>query len=209
LKDSVKTILFSSVLGITCSLLLTGASLYTSPYRASNEKAEELRNFLEALEVPVPEGADSKELIEVFDKNINKKVLGEYDIYEYLPENSESARPVAIAVPFAGPGLWGPIEGVVAFEPDFVTIRGVRFYKQEETPGLGGEIGSKWFQDQFIGKQIVSSKGEPGFGILKSGQEADKNTVDAITGATMTSDRVQDILDKLAKELYKQQNTNG
>ncbi len=208
LKDSVNTIIFSSVLGITCSLLLTGASLYTSPYRSSNEKAEELRNFLEALEVPVPEDADSKQLIEIFDKNINKKVLGEHDIYEYLPENSESAWPVAIAVPFSGPGLWGSIEGVIAFEPDFTTIRGIRFYKQEETPGLGGDIGSKWFQEQFIGKQIVSGKGEPGFRILKPGQEADRNTVDGITGATMTSDRVQDILDKLAKELCKQQNTN-
>jgi Na+-transporting NADH:ubiquinone oxidoreductase subunit C len=208
LKDSVNTIIFSSVLGITCSLLLTGANLYTFPYRSSNEKAEELRNFLEVLEVPVPENADSKQLIEVFDKNINKKILDEHDIYEYLPENSESATPVAIAVPFSGLGLWGSIEGVIAFEPDFTTIRGIRFYKQEETPGLGGDIGSKWFQEQFIGKQIVSGKGDPGFRILKPGQEADRNTVDGITGATMTSDRVQDILDKLAKELCKQQNTN-
>ena len=208
LKDSVNTIVFSSVLGIMCALLLTGASLYTSPYRLSNEKAEELRNFLEALEVPVPEDADSKQLIEIFDKNINKKVQGECDIYEYLPENSESTTPVAIAVPFSGPGLWGGIEGVIAFEPDFTTIRGIRFYKQEETPGLGGEIGSKWFQEQFIGKQIVSSKGDPGFRILKAGQEADINTVDGISGATMTSDRVQDILAKLAKELRRQQNTN-
>ncbi|MHC4559101.1 MAG: FMN-binding protein [Planctomycetota bacterium] len=44
--------------------------------------------------------------------------------------------------------------------------------------------------------------------ILKSGQEADRNTVDGITGATMTSDRVQYILDKLTKELWEQQNTN-
>ena len=208
MKDSVKTIVFSSVLGIMCSMLLTGASLYTSPYRLSNEKAEELRNFLEALEVPVLEDADSKQLIEVFDKNINKKILDECDIYEYVPENSESDTPVAIAVPFSGPGLWGSIEGVIAFEPDFTTIRGIRFYKQEETPGLGGEIGSKWFQEQFIGKQIVSGKGNPGFRILKSSQEADRNTVDGITGATMTSDRVQDILDKLAKELRRQQNIN-
>jgi Na+-transporting NADH:ubiquinone oxidoreductase subunit C len=208
LKDSINTLVFSSVLGIVCSLLLTGASLFTLPYRSSNEKAEELRNFLEALEVPVPEDADSKQLIEVFDKNINKKILGERDIYEYVPENSKSATPVAIAVPFSGPGLWGAIDGVIAFEGDFTTIRGIRFYKQEETPGLGGEIGSKWFQEQFIGKQIVSSKGDPGFRILKSGQEADRNTVDGITGATMTSDRVQYILDKLTKELWEQQNTN-
>ena len=66
-----------------------------------------------------------------------------------------------MAVPFSGSGVWGPIEGVLALEPDMQTIRGVRFYKQEETPGLGGEIASDWFQAQFKGKTLVSAAGDP------------------------------------------------
>ena len=93
---------------------------------------------------------------------------------------------MAVAVPFSGPGLWGGIEGVMALEPDLVTIRGVRFYKQEETPGLGGEIGSDTFQNQFAGKRMISPEGVAGFRIVKPGTGADVNSVDGISGATLT-----------------------
>ncbi|NIO84625.1 MAG: FMN-binding protein, partial [Candidatus Aminicenantes bacterium] len=83
---------------------------------------------------------------------------------------------------------------------------GIRFYQQEETPGLGGEIGSAWFQEQFVGKKIVSASGEPGFKVLKVGQTGGINAVDGITGATMTSERVQTIIDNLSKVLDEERN---
>ena len=101
-------------------------------------------------------------------------------------------------MPFSGPGLWGPIYGVLALEPDLRTIRGIRFFKQEETPGLGGEIGADWFQDQFVGKQIASEADVYGFAIVKPGTGEGVNVVDGITGATMTSDRVAVMIDSIA-----------
>ena len=203
MKDNIRTIVFAAILGFVCSLTLTGASLFTAPYRIANRKAEESRNFLSALEVPVPAKASAETLLELFEKNIRVKKMGSLALYEYVPATSASKNPVSIAVPFSGPGLWGPIKGVLALAPDMQTIRGIRFYEQEETPGLGGEIGSEGFQAQFVGKKIVSSSGVPGIKILKTDTSGDPNAVDAITGATMTCDRVQAMLTALATELQE------
>ncbi len=215
MKDNVRVILFAAILGLVCSVLLVGATLFTAPYRLANEKAEEIRNFLSALEVPIDPESDAQALLAVFNRDVKVRELGELILYEYRPQAGKSpaaappagaaaGAPTAIAVPFDRMGLWGPIRGVLALEADLLTIRAIRFYQQEETPGLGGEIGAEWFQNQFRGKRIVSSSGEAGFQILKPGAEKDENSVDGISGATMTSDRVKAMLDNLAKQIYKE-----
>jgi Na+-transporting NADH:ubiquinone oxidoreductase subunit C len=192
-KDSVRTLVFASVLGIVCSLLLAAVNLYTAPFRKANEEAEEVQNILSVLKVPTQPDWDSKTLLEAFEKSVRVRELGDLTLFENISDPSNPGKAVVVAVPFSGPGLWGPIKGVMSFEPDLLTIRGISFYQQEETPGLGGEIGAEWFQKQF-----------PGFKILKPGSAADENSVDGITGATMTSERVQTIIDGLAKELWKE-----
>jgi Na+-transporting NADH:ubiquinone oxidoreductase subunit C len=203
-KDSVRTLVFASVLGIVCSLLLAAVNLYTAPFRKANEEAEEVQNILSVLKVPTQPDWDSKTLLEAFEKSVRVRELGDLTLFENISDPSNPGKAVVVAVPFSGPGLWGPIKGVMSFEPDLLTIRGISFYQQEETPGLGGEIGAEWFQKQFEGKEIVSGSGDPGFRILKPGSAADENSVDGITGATMTSERVQTIIDGLAKELWKE-----
>jgi Na+-transporting NADH:ubiquinone oxidoreductase subunit C len=207
-KDSTRTLLFAGILGLICALALAGVSQLTAPYRQANEKAEEVRNYLSALGVPGREGASSQKLLDLFEKNVRVEKLGNKTVYQYIPESGSQVEIKAVAVPFSGVGLWGPIRGVLALEPDFTTIRGIRFFDQQETPGLGGEIGAAWFQDQFVGKRMLSSKGEPGFTINKPGSPEGVNSVDGITGATMTSSRVQTILDNLAKELWKEKQSN-
>ena len=204
MKNELRLILFSVVLAIVCSLLLVGAEQLFMPFRDANERAEEVKNFLSALEVPLDENADSDELVDIFNNNIEIRTAGEIQLFAYIPQDSVGKQPVAFATVFSGPGLWGPIQGVLALESDLITIRGIRFYKQEETPGLGGEIGAEWFQQQFIQKKIVSQSGEPGFEIVKPGSATTDNQVDGITGATMTSDRVHEMIDKLAKEISKE-----
>jgi len=207
-KDNMRTLIFAGVLGLICALVLAGVSQLTAPYRQANERAEEVRNYLSALGVPGWQGVSSSELLKVFEQNIRVDQQGKRTVYEYIPSSLSQAKPIAVAVPFSGTGLWGPIRGVLALEPDFTTIRGIRFFDQQETPGLGGEIGAKWFQDQFVGKRIVSAGGDPGFRITKPGGSTQINSVDGITGATMTSERVQVILDNLAKELLKEKSSH-
>lgn len=93
-----------------------------------------------------------------------------------------------MVLPVYGAGLWGPVWGYIAVEPDFKTIAGAYFDHESETPGLGGKIkDDPSFRAQFAGKQIDCADAEP-FTIVKGGAPAGKtNAVDAITGATMTS----------------------
>ncbi|HEB32063.1 MAG TPA: hypothetical protein ENI15_14530, partial [Spirochaetes bacterium] len=65
MRDNARTIVFATVLGIVCSLVLAASSQFTAPYRKANEKAEKVRNFLSALEINIEPQWDSKTLLEV------------------------------------------------------------------------------------------------------------------------------------------------
>ncbi len=201
-NTNFRTIVFATLLGLVSSLSLFLVYVQTKPLSEANERAEELRNYLFVLDVPVSSNAGAEELLKIFDRFIRVKKVDSLTFYEYYPENGSSDSPVAVALPLSGPGLWGRIDGVLALEPDLKTIKGIRFYKQIETPGLGGEITTDWFQSQFVGKSILSSSGVPGFRIVKQGEVLDKNSVDGISGATMTSDRVEKFLVDLIKSVW-------
>jgi Na+-transporting NADH:ubiquinone oxidoreductase subunit C len=204
MKDNTRIIGFTVVLAVICSLLLAGSTLFTAPYRQANERAEEVRTFLSVLGAPVEGLSNSRELLALFNRAVRVKSLGPLTLYEYFPESGSSDKPAALAVPFTGMGLWGPIKGVLALEPDLRTIKAISFYQQEETPGLGGEIGADWFRRQFQNKRIVSAEGKAGFRVLKPGSQAGPTEVDGISGATMTSQRVELMLDNLAKSIAEE-----
>ncbi len=91
--------------------------------------------------------------------------------------------------PVQGKGLWGPIWGYVALGPDFNTVTGVFFDHQGETPGLGAEINTRWFQAQFLNKKIFDEAGKfLSVKVLKKNEPAiPGHSVDAISGGTITS----------------------
>ena len=100
-------------------------------------------------------------------------------------------------------GLWGPIWGYVALNADKETVFGAYFNHEGETAGLGGEIkDSKAWQDLFKGKKAVID-GMAVLGVKKATDiKADEKdyTVDAVTGATLTSNGVDLMLkESLAK----------
>ena len=95
-----------------------------------------------------------------------------------------------------GAGLWGGIGGYLALDADKNTIFGVNFNHESETPGLGAEIVTEKFRHQFNGKHIKNAEGEVvSVAVLKSGKLAEgQEQVDAISGATITSTGVSDML---------------
>ena len=100
-----------------------------------------------------------------------------------------------IVIPVYGAGLWGPVWGYVAFEPDCRTIAGAYFDHESETPGLGAKIKDEaWFREKFSGRQVAF--GQPVLFNLSKNAEAtgSANAVDAITGATMTSKGLNEAL---------------
>lgn len=103
-------------------------------------------------------------------------------------------------IPLLGKGLWGPVWGNLSLEGDFKTVYGVTFGHKGETPGLGAEISTPIFQEHFIGKTIFDDAYEfTSVQVVKGGVAtlpADKQIhgVDAISGGTITSNGVSDML---------------
>ena len=202
MKNNIYTLFYAGVLGTVCSLLLTAVASFTAPYQQANKEAEKNQNILGVLQVPYPAESSSQELVKIFEDNVRLEKKGGLEIYRYVPPK-DSDKTETVAVGFEGPGLWAPIKGFLALDKDMRTIRGITFYEQEETPGLGGEIVTAGFRDQFIGRSIVDEAGNPGI-IISSGGEPASNKVDAISGATMTCDKVQAMLNEAISSIVEE-----
>ena len=127
-----------------------------------------------------------------------------------IKENTGVTLPVYVfksgvaVMPIYGAGLWGPIWGYVAFQPDHYTIAGAYFDHESETPGLGAKIKDEaWFREKFIGKTVEWGD-EPAFRLEKNAEATGAaNAVDAITGATMTSKGLNEALNVWFKAYEK------
>ena len=118
-----------------------------------------------------------------------------------IKDGGEAKLPVYIfksgvtVIPIYGAGLWGPIWGYVAFQPDCHTIAGAFFDHESETPGLGAKIKDEpWFREKFVGKTVEWGD-SPAFRLEKNAETTGAdNAIDAITGATMTSKGLNEAL---------------
>jgi len=190
-KDSLYTLIYSALLGTLCAVLLTATSAFCKPRQEANEKAEIIRNKLSVLGVTFDPKASAETLIQLYDSSVADTEYDGLDTFVYPKEGT----PKAIGVPIEGPGLWGPIHGFMSLDGDLSTIRAVSFYKQEETPGLGGEISTPGFQKQFEGKTI------DGLHFVRGKKAQKTNEIDAISGATLTCNKIQKMIDQLADRL--------
>tara|TARA_B100001167_G_scaffold185295_1_gene145383 strand:+ start:61 stop:870 length:810 start_codon:yes stop_codon:yes gene_type:complete len=115
-------------------------------------------------------------------------------IYIYKEENKIKA----IILPVRGLGLWGTLYGYLAIEPDLNTIIGLEYFSHKETPGLGAEVDNPRWKSQWRGKKIYSSSGEIKIEVLKGLVDAEslekKHQVDGLSGATITSRGVTNML---------------
>jgi Na+-transporting NADH:ubiquinone oxidoreductase subunit C len=89
-------------------------------------------------------------------------------------------------------GLWGPINGYIAINEDKSTVFGAYFNHEGETAGLGAEIkdNAEW-QKKFIGKHLFKADDRDAIALSVVKKISDADTqVDAVTGATLTSNGV-------------------
>lgn len=100
-------------------------------------------------------------------------------------------------IPVYGMGLWGAIWGYIAVDDDKNTVYGAYFNHDSETAGLGAEIkDSRKWQEQFTGKKIFKAgQSSVALSVLKKSDVKDPTTeCDAVTGATLTTNGVSDML---------------
>ena len=204
MSSPFKSLLFAAILCIVCSVLLTAANTGLKPFQQRNMAVDRHKNILMAIGL-VKEGQSiTSERIETLygesvkslwvDRNGNilpaeQTQSNLLPLYVYVNKDQIEAY----VVPINTRGLWGEIHGYLAIENDGTTIRGFTVYKHQETPGLGGEIESRWFRKNFENKKIVDAGGYfTSISIAKGTvqnvvpQPKQANYVDGISGATMT-----------------------
>ncbi len=98
-----------------------------------------------------------------------------------------------------GKGLWGSIQAFGVIAPDFQRMVGIDFIHQSETPGLGARIMEEWFKRHFRGLDISSLSNNSHAVRLVSKKttrnlETPTSDIEAITGASMTSKGVLDMV---------------
>lgn len=110
-------------------------------------------------------------------------------VYVVYEDDGESVK--AYVLPVRGAGLWGMMYALLAIADDGQTIVGLHYYEHGETPGLGGEIQNPRWASSFEGKKAVEDDGGVAIRVTKNANP-DRNEVDALSGATITSDGVDD-----------------
>jgi Na+-transporting NADH:ubiquinone oxidoreductase subunit C len=163
----------------------------------TNEQIELKRIILDVLGLGVSPETPNEQVEQLFHERIKVEVGKERTIYVCYGKDGKKIS--GYAFPVSGPGFWGPIYGMVGVDPSLDKMVGIAFYEHSETPGLGGRITEPLFRDQFKGKALNLEKGKY-FHFRPPGTAAGPNEVDAITGATETSRRVEQFLNDDLKE---------
>ena len=135
------------------------------------------------------------------DEDIASLKVVEQVAHVYVMRNKED-EVVKYIFPIRGKGLWSVLYGFIAVEPDLQTIAGLTYYSHGETPGLGGEVDSPTWKEQWKlnedkpkkDKQIYGEDGEVEIKVVK-GKASNPYEVDGLAGATITSNGVTYMLE--------------
>ncbi|HOT31961.1 MAG TPA: FMN-binding protein [Petrotogaceae bacterium] len=198
-NSKIYTVLFTFIISFVFILILSFFNGMTIQRTEKNKTLSTMKAILNSMGI---EYADDDQAYALFSKSIKHEKKDSLDIYTF-----SGLSDTAIAVIFNGSGLWGSITGSVAFDKDISMLLGVDFISQNETPGLGGRIEEKWFKDQFKNrvvseKPLELSKNKTGKGIYDSLS----NEIDAVTGASLTSTYLLNIINSY---IYKAKKVLG
>lgn len=146
---------------------------------------------------------DVKEGVEAFDVDIRKEnrdktlkpIEKNYPLYVAEVDGKK-----AYVIPVVGKGLWGPIWGNICLDEDMNTIKGATFDHKGETPGLGAEIKQAFFINGWLGEKVTDENGDFGkFEVVKDKSGTKEKKVDGITGGTITSKGVEEMVNRCLK----------
>ena len=214
------TIAFATLLVVLVAALLSSASIGLKPFQSKNIVQEKKQNILKSVGIVLTrEEADvdydkyiKEELVinhlgeiqegSAFDVELSKELRKDHKDQSYPLYIAEVDGEVKYIIPLRGKGLWGPIWGFISLENDLNTVSAAVFDHKAETPGLGAEINRPFFQDPFKGKTIMEDGKFVSIKVEKKGANGDIHKVDGISGGTITSDGVSDMIDeRLSKYL--------
>lgn len=178
-------ILFMVIITAFFTLILAYLNYATADVIALNEETELRRTLLYVFDMDLPSD-DPKEIERIFNQYIEE--TEEKGIYVA----KEGDQVIGYAFPVGGSALWGTVQGYAAVSADYSRLLGIDFTHHSETPGLGGRISEDWFKGQFRGLDLTEAEG----GEYIIFRPAPRGNVDAIAGATQTSNSVVNFLNE-------------
>lgn len=220
-NNNTYTIIYASVVVIIVAFLLAFVSKVLEPQSLANERIDRKKQILASLNL---RNLDNEKIEATYAKVISKdeiinqqgEIVASGDQQDKdgfslsMKEISAQKLPVFICkvsdpaeqnstkyvFPLLGKGLWGSIWGYIALNSDLRTVYGVYFTHQSETAGLGARITEAAFQKEFEGKKISKDgSSQIDLSVVKNGKVADVSIeCDGITGATLTSNGVNDMI---------------
>lgn len=172
----------TSVLTLVC---LICALLLSVVYGLVNKKIEinKERRVKEALTTLAPEAA-----------RIEKITIEEETIYKLFDQEKNLIGYGFIA---SGQGYQGKIKMMVVSDTSLEYLKGIEVVESLETPGLGAKIQEDPFKSQFKGLKVAEDMVCVKDEVMREGQ------IKAITGATVSSRAVVNILNTRIKEIRK------
>ncbi|MCM1292883.1 MAG: NADH:ubiquinone reductase (Na(+)-transporting) subunit C [Bacteroides sp.] len=217
-KQSIPyTIIYIVLLVLIVGTVLVVTSLQLKDRQNENVKADKMLQILLSVNIE----ANTDNAVEMFEKSIvdqfvvnskGERVDGDVKAFDIdvakqitLPAD-QRLLPVYVCrtdngnkyiLSAYGAGLWGPIWGYISLDDNGSTVYGAYFAHQGETPGLGAEIEKPFFRDEFKGKNLFKDGQFLPIAVMKKGQKPadDSDYVDAISGGTITSKGVSDMID--------------
>ena len=123
-----------------------------------------------------------------------RRVPNQHVIFQLMDDGEVQG----LIVPIEGYGLWSTLYGYLALEADARTIRGITFYEHGETAGLGGEVDNPRWKALWPGRLAFDEGWNPKIRVKKGyagSVEEDPYRVDGLSGATLTSNGVTNMLD--------------
>ncbi len=215
---TVYTLVMTIIVSVLLAVLFSGLH----PIHQANEEVFKKRDILKAISDYLPKDPEEmkgKEVLQLFEEKFEQVVIdangnevegllaedidmaqeekkpADQRLYPIFIYNSDQGKFYLFAV--RGNGLWDKIWGTIALKEDFNTIAGASFGHVGETPGLGAEItDNPAFRNAFKGKTIFEGGKYVSVAVVKGGVKDPAHQVDAITGATITSRGVSEMLQK-------------
>ena len=226
---------YATIMVVVAAALLSTAAMMLKPFQERNKAIDKMGSILISAEIKDVETEQTintfnQYVVEALIIDNNGDVVDSYtgevmqeskafgvDLKKELYNKSKSESfelPLYVVekdgvktyvIPMRGSGLWGPVYGNMALAEDMKTIVGVTFDHDGETPGLGAEITTPIFTDQFRGKKIFDEQGNfTSIKVVKGGanslpQSEQIHAVDAISGGTITSNGVGDMIQNVVE----------
>jgi Na+-transporting NADH:ubiquinone oxidoreductase subunit C len=181
-------VLFMFLVTAIPSALLISFSRFTRERVSANEQFAFEQAVLKAVDPSLPDSLRGVALHERFVQTVDTNIQAAAGACRVM----ENGTVAAYALPFSGRGFWQQISGVIGIKTDLTTVTGFYIYQQSETPGLGAEITEPWFRKNFVGLALADG-GAP-IVFKRQGEATGPNEVEAVTGGTQTSVRLEQFL---------------